>query len=94
MVFDHATIDALSIAFERNSTEGLRSLDFLQDCLQKLEGRARQVCQLRYENDLKPAAIAALIGMTPNNVAKSLQRVREQLRQCIERRAALEGESL
>ncbi len=94
MVFDQATIDALSIAFERNSTEGLRSLDFLQDCLQKLEGRARQVCQLRYENDLKPAAIAALVGMTPNNVAKSLQRVREQLRQCIERRAALEGESL
>lgn len=91
LVFDAETVDLLAVAFEQVDTEQTRKLDFLQHCLAKLEGRARQLCELRYQNDLKPAAIASLLSMTPNTVAKSLQRIRDQLRQCIERHAALEG---
>ncbi len=90
-VFDNATVDMLAVAFEQIETEQARSLDYLQECLAKLEGRARQLCELRYQNDLKPAAIAGLLGMTSNSVAKSLQRIRDRLRQCIERHVALEG---
>ncbi len=91
LVFDAETIDTLSIAFEQVESEQNRKLDLLQECLSKLEGRARHLCELRYQNDLKPSSIASLLGMTPNTVAKSLQRVRDQLRQCIDRRAALDG---
>lgn len=90
-VFDSETVDMLAVAFEQIEPEQARSLDYLQECLAKLEGRARQLCELRYLNDLKPAAIAGLLGIAPNSVAKSLQRIRDQLRQCIERYAALEG---
>jgi RNA polymerase sigma-70 factor (ECF subfamily) len=91
LFFDAETVDLLAVAFEQLDSAQSRKLDFLQDCLAKLEGRARQLCELRYQNDLKPAAIGSLLGMTPNTVAKSLQRIRDQLRQCIERQAALEG---
>ncbi len=88
--FDAETVDLLAVAFEQIDTAQTRKLDFLQDCLAKLERRARQLCELRYHNDLKPAAIGSLLGVAPNTVAKSLQRIRDQLRQCIERNAALE----
>jgi RNA polymerase sigma-70 factor (ECF subfamily) len=91
LVFDSETVDLLATAFEHVESEQTRKLDFLQDCLATLNGRARQLCDLRYENDLKPAAIAALMGMTPNSVAKSLQRIRDQLRKCVESRSALDG---
>lgn len=91
LVFDLETMERLAVAFEEIDSTQYRSRDYLQECLAKLEGRAKQICDLRYENDLKPAAIASLLGMTPNTVAKSLQRIRESLRQCMERRGLAEG---
>jgi RNA polymerase sigma-70 factor (ECF subfamily) len=40
---------------------------------------------MRYRDDLKPAAIASAVSMSANGVSKALQRVRQQLRECIER---------
>lgn len=60
-------------------------LAHLADCLAKLEGRAREICDLRYRSDLKPGRIAELLGLRPNTVAKSLERIRDELRACIER---------
>lgn len=90
-VFDDETVNSLAIAFEAVSVDQSQKLDFLQDCLQGLEGRARQICDLRYRHDQKPAAIAEAIGMTANSVAKALQRIREQLRECIERKSVEGG---
>ena len=89
LVFDDETVSCLASAFLEVSVEASPRLDYLQECLQSLEGRARQICDLRYRNDLKPAAIADVVGMTANSVAKALQRIRDQLRGCIERKAAL-----
>ena len=91
LVFDDATIATLTAAFAEVRPEETHRLDLLQVCLQGLAGRAREICTLRYEQDLKPAAIAEIVGMTANSVAKALQRVREQLRECIERRSQLKG---
>lgn len=66
-------------------------LAHLAACIEKLEGRAREVCALRYEHDLKPARIAERLGLRANTTAKILQRVREQLRDCIEARLRAEG---
>ncbi len=91
LVFDDELIATIASDFEATTPERLRPLDFLKDCLGGLRGRARELCELRYVQDLKPATIAESVGMTANSVAKALQRIREQLRDCIEQKAALEG---
>ncbi len=90
LVFDEHTIANLATAFASISDQ-ISKLDYLRDCLQRLEGRARELCDLRYQHDQKPAAIADAVGMTANSVAKALQRVRDQLRECIDHKAAMEG---
>lgn len=90
LVFNDELVATLSTAFEETPAEKLRPLDFLKDCLEKLHERERQLCHLRYTEDLMPAAIAESIGMTANSVAKALQRIRDQLRACIERKTAID----
>lgn len=86
VAFDSETVDALAQAFlEGGSTDS--RLENLAVCLQMLEAKARELCRLRYEDDLKPAAIGAQLGMAANAVAKALQRIRDRLRECVERRA-------
>lgn len=89
VVFSDETIAALAIAFEAPAASP--ALDHLPGCLEKLDARSRRLCDLRYVHDLKPAAIGQSVGMSANAVAKALQRVREQLRACLERQAAIAG---
>jgi len=92
LLFDDNVVEQLAVAFEA-TTEQSTSLGFLRDCLGALEGRAKQICELRYVENHKPAAIAERVKMTANSVAKSLQRIRDQLRECIERKSLAEGGS-
>jgi len=87
--FDSAAVEQLAAAFAAIPADDHRRLDRLAECLGLLESKARQLCELRYRDDLKPAAIAPLVGMTANTVAKALQRVRDRLRECIEREPGL-----
>lgn len=91
LVFDDETVACVERAFAVESAYEIRKLDFLRECIQKLGGRGRRLCELRYEEGLKPAAISQALKMPGTAVRKALQRVREQLRQCIERKAAAEG---
>ena len=90
ITFDTEALEAIARAFE---SEGAidRRLDRLGECYEALDDRSRELCRWRYERDLKPMAIGKLIGATSNVVAKSLQRIRDRLRACIERKASLEG---
>lgn len=88
LVFDDETVSCLATAIVEVAPDQAHRLDFLRGCLKSLEGRARQLFEFRYQSDLKPAAIAERVGMTANSVAKALQRVREQLKECIERKSA------
>ncbi len=63
----------------------------LSTCLAELEGRSREICDLRYRSGLKPGRNAELLGLRANTVAKSLERIREELRQCLERRERAGG---
>ncbi|MEZ6043474.1 MAG: sigma-70 family RNA polymerase sigma factor [Planctomycetaceae bacterium] len=86
LVFDEETVSCLATVFSKVSPEEHHKMDALSECLKLLEGRARELCQLRYQDDLKPASIAEKLGMAPNAVAKALQRIRDQLRDCINRK--------
>lgn len=80
-VFSEATIANLESVFHRVAPPA--QLDQLSECIEQLDGRARTLCELRYQEGLKPASISERISMSANAVAKALQRVREQLRDCI-----------
>ena len=83
-VFDPETVEALEAAFADLPAEKARELAFLQECLKKLDDKGRRLCELRYQEGMKTAAISEAIQMTGTAVRKSLQRVREQLRACVE----------
>lgn len=88
LIFDDQTVAYLAQAFvELNPDPSPTRYDHLQDCLGSLEAKARKICQLRYEQDMKPAEIGSQLGMAPNTVAKALQRIRESLAACIRRKS-------
>ena len=91
LVFDDATLDCVEKAFSGEPKEEIRKLDYVRECIGELEGRGRKLCNLRYEEGLKPAAISDAVGLPGTAVRKALQRIREKLRQCIERKAAAQG---
>jgi RNA polymerase sigma-70 factor (ECF subfamily) len=66
-------------------------LSHLGECMKELDGRAREACELRYRAGLAPARVAQVLGIQANTASKLLQRVREQLRECIERRVRVEA---
>jgi RNA polymerase sigma-70 factor (ECF subfamily) len=59
-------------------------LDALGECLEKLEGRAKQVVDLHYREHHGRAEIAARLEMTADGVKSLLRRTRDILRQCVE----------
>lgn len=85
VAFDSEAVEALAWAFSETNSRDVR-LDHLGGCVQELENQAQELCRLRYELDLKPAAIGERLGMAANTVAKALQRIRDRLRECVERK--------
>jgi RNA polymerase sigma-70 factor (ECF subfamily) len=89
LAFDTEAVDALAAAFATADPD--RRLDHLDGCVAALDPASREMCRLRYEHDLKPAAIGERVGQAANTVAKALQRIRDRLRECIQRKAAEAG---
>ena len=90
-LFDEATTEAIEAGFASVSNNEPRVLDFLQDCVKHLDEHGQRLCRLRYHEDMKPAAIAESLNLAGTAVRKSLQRVREQLRSCVDSKASVEG---
>lgn len=84
-VFDESAMDALVSAFTRVRKDQLQQLSDLDRCVEKLDSKSRQLCELRYSMDLKPREIAQRLNAAPNTISKALQRMRDQLRRCLEK---------
>ena len=65
----------------------------LEACLERLPARPRQMVRLRYFDELNSEEIAQRLGAKSAAVRVALQRIREQLRACIERQMRLERRS-
>ncbi|MCA8941127.1 MAG: sigma-70 family RNA polymerase sigma factor [Planctomycetes bacterium] len=61
-------------------------LDALRECLDVLDGRGREALRLRYEEARPRAEMAAALGLSSDGVKTMLRRVRELLKNCVERR--------
>jgi RNA polymerase sigma-70 factor (ECF subfamily) len=68
-------------------------LDALRDCVQQLDGRARQAIDLHYRDGAGREAIAAALDMKPDGVKTLLRRMRQVLRECVERKMRSESTS-
>lgn len=90
LTFDEKVIASLADTFDGMSGE-VRTLDHLHDCVGKLDAKALKLLDMRYSQDLKPAAIAERLESTSNNIAKALQRIRDLLRDCVRKQTAAEA---
>jgi RNA polymerase sigma-70 factor (ECF subfamily) len=88
LVLSEAALNKLSEALERieHETEDRRAA--LRVCLEKVQGRRRQVLEMRYGENAKVGAIAEHFGMSADGVSVMLHRIRALLFECIERQLA------
>ena len=83
-------LDRISDAYEQLAPELEARARALHECLRSVQGRASELLRLRYEESLKPAAIAARLGLVVVAVRVMLSRTRAALRECIERKLKLQ----
>ena len=85
MILTGDAIEELASAYVQQSDTFSANERALHDCLGKLSDKARSLIELRYNQNLKPAAIAQRVGKSPNVVSNALSRTRDALRDCIKR---------
>lgn len=74
------------LAEERESPPSYEEeINVLRDCLQKLPEKSRELVELYYYNEIGTPQIAEQIQMKADTVCRALSRVREKLRECIQR---------
>lgn len=61
-------------------------LDGLRECIQHLPERYREAVKLRYQEELAGPALAERLQITGENLKKRLQRGRERLLDCMQRK--------
>jgi RNA polymerase sigma-70 factor (ECF subfamily) len=61
-------------------------LDALRDCVSRLTAVEQECIELRYRDDLMPAAMSERIGVALETVKKRLVRAKQQLQTCMERK--------
>ncbi len=83
LVFDELAVENVANACRRIDREVGGMVQALQNCINRLSSKARQLLELRYGADLKPREIAARLGSTVNATTVALNRVRQSLRNCI-----------
>ena len=85
ILLEPSLAESLQQAFSDSSSAN-NNLDHLAECFKALDPKSKELCKMRYELDMKPASIAEKIEMKANSVAKTLQRIRDELRDCIQRK--------
>ena len=88
--------DVIDQAFTENESllsERQHRMMLLDECLALLKGRAKQVIEMRYQQQRNNAQIADLLHWTVESVRVALSRARTTLAECVERRLRLEAES-
>jgi len=82
-----AELDAAEAGWQDFAQEnaGQETLDRLRGCLERLDGRAREVVRLHYEERRSRRDVGVRLGIGEDGVKSLLRRTRTLLRECIER---------
>lgn len=84
-VLSTQTIDALAVACANAHVSLREETEALERCLSKLTARSRYLLSLRYEEGLKPAAIAERLNTSPGAMRVTLTRIRDAVAECMKR---------
>lgn len=71
-------------------TESARQIA-LRECVNRLQGVTRNIIEMRYGQNLKPAAIAKTTGKNIQTIYKTITRAHSALRDCVNQRIAKDG---
>ncbi|QDT93647.1 sigma-70 family RNA polymerase sigma factor [Gimesia algae] len=93
ITFDDVLLEKLAKVASTESEQYDHRNAALQNCMQKLTTSQQELISRRYQPDGAVNSLAAEIGKTSKAVSESLRRVREKLRQCIERTLSAEARS-
>ncbi len=88
LVFDSEALQALAEAHVQAQHEQGPLHDAMDHCLKRLANKARNLVEMRYQENLKPNDIARRMGSNIRAINVALHRVRAALRDCIEARMA------
>jgi RNA polymerase sigma-70 factor (ECF subfamily) len=83
LVLSEPALELLEAALVRVEHEGEERRDAVRRCLQQIEGRRRQVLEMRYGMGTKVADIAVQLDMSPSAVSVMLHKVRAALVKCV-----------
>lgn len=86
--FHSDLLEAVGAEYAAAAAELGERADAMRACLKGLPESGWTLLRLRYEDALSPAAIAARLGRTANQVRVALHRLRAGLETCINRRLA------
>jgi len=85
LVFDEPAMESLAEVYQELGAAVDERVEALRFCAGKAQGRARELLNMRYGENLKPREIAKRIGSNPNATTVALTRIREALRKCMEK---------
>ncbi|MEM6260494.1 MAG: sigma-70 family RNA polymerase sigma factor [Planctomycetota bacterium] len=83
-------LEALADGREARPTESAKQAA-LRECVNRLQGVTRDILEMRYGQNLKPAAIAKSTGKNIQTIYKSITRAHTVLRDCVNQRLAKDG---
>jgi len=84
-VFDDETVGKIATVCVEVEGELSDMRSALEICMEQVKGRARKILEMRYVRNQTPAVISRATGMSANAVSVMLHRVRQALRECIQR---------
>jgi RNA polymerase sigma-70 factor (ECF subfamily) len=91
LVLSETALTKLEQAFENVGHEAEDRRAALKICLERIQGRRREVLEMRYSQNEKVADIAHRFSMSTDGVFVMLHRIRTVLYGCIHRQLAKEG---
>jgi RNA polymerase sigma-70 factor, ECF subfamily len=89
--FSERTFEILVEHASARGVSGDERRDALEVCLTKLNERDRELIRLRYQSGATAQDVADRVGRSVKAVYKALNRIHEQLLQCIRSRVATKG---
>ncbi|NOZ41261.1 MAG: sigma-70 family RNA polymerase sigma factor [Planctomycetes bacterium] len=84
-VFDDETVGKIATVYGDVEGEFSEMQNALEICMKQVKGRAQKILKMRYVRNQTPAVIARALGLSANAVSVMLHRVRQALRECVQR---------
>jgi RNA polymerase sigma-70 factor (ECF subfamily) len=91
MVLSEAVLERLEGALEKMEPEAEDRREALRECIKRVEGRRRNVLDLRYRENVRVNEIADRFGMPSSAVSVMLHRIRTDLLDCVRHRLKIQG---